>query len=192
MLSASLAGRAASTPFADYAQLHIGDYQRDCQWVPLCECLALYKIIQAALWSNSYCVSRDGRVSFRKSAALCVSLLTDKTPKTKQTTFSSRLLCNFGGLKRIRTAVRGFADLCLATRPSDHFRCLVCKYINFYRICKILVQLSANFSHLIDLDHPKLKEKNLSNKALSSSALSENCSFTLSKLRFFSLRAAPK
>ena len=24
------------------------------------------------------------------------------------------------GLKRIRTAVRGFADLCLATRPSDH------------------------------------------------------------------------
>ena len=25
------------------------------------------------------------------------------------------------GLKRIRTAVRGFADLCLATRPSDHF-----------------------------------------------------------------------
>ena len=27
----------------------------------------------------------------------------------------------FGGLKRIRTAVRGFADLCLATRPSDHF-----------------------------------------------------------------------
>ena len=28
---------------------------------------------------------------------------------------------SFGGLKRIRTAVRGFADLCLATRPSDHF-----------------------------------------------------------------------
>ncbi len=27
----------------------------------------------------------------------------------------------FRGLKRIRTAVRGFADLCLATRPSDHF-----------------------------------------------------------------------
>jgi hypothetical protein len=25
-----------------------------------------------------------------------------------------------GGRKRIRTAVRGFADLCLATRPSDH------------------------------------------------------------------------
>ena len=25
-----------------------------------------------------------------------------------------------GGQKRIRTAVRGFADLCLATRPPDH------------------------------------------------------------------------
>ena len=29
------------------------------------------------------------------------------------------------GLKRIRTAVQGFADLCLATRPSDHFKFLL-------------------------------------------------------------------
>lgn len=27
-----------------------------------------------------------------------------------------------GGRKRIRTAVRGFADHCLAARPSDHFQ----------------------------------------------------------------------
>jgi hypothetical protein len=27
----------------------------------------------------------------------------------------------FGGDERIRTAVRGFADLCLATRPRRHF-----------------------------------------------------------------------
>ena len=40
-------------------------------------------------------------------------------------------------------------------------------------------------------DHDKTKKK-LSNKALSASALSEKCSFTLSKLRFFSLRAASK
>ena len=28
----------------------------------------------------------------------------------------------FGGRERIRTAVQGFADLCLATRPLDHFK----------------------------------------------------------------------
>ena len=27
---------------------------------------------------------------------------------------------SLGGQERIRTAVRGFADLCLATRPPDH------------------------------------------------------------------------
>ena len=27
----------------------------------------------------------------------------------------------FGGRERIRTAVRAFAELCLATRPHDHF-----------------------------------------------------------------------
>lgn len=27
----------------------------------------------------------------------------------------------FRGLEQIRTAVQGFADLCLATRPRDHF-----------------------------------------------------------------------
>ena len=27
----------------------------------------------------------------------------------------------YGGRERIRTAVQGFADLCLATRPRDHF-----------------------------------------------------------------------
>ncbi len=26
----------------------------------------------------------------------------------------------FGGFERIRTAVEGFADLCLATRPRNH------------------------------------------------------------------------
>ena len=52
-----------------------------------------------------------------------VSLLTDKT--TKQNRRLDKVVCSayFGGLKRIRTAVRGFADLCLATRPSDQFRC---------------------------------------------------------------------
>ena len=34
----------------------------------------------------------------------------------------------FGGRKRIRTAVKGFADPCLATRPSDLLR--ECKYSN--------------------------------------------------------------
>lgn len=29
--------------------------------------------------------------------------------------------CFCGGRERIRTAVRGFADLCLATRPRDHY-----------------------------------------------------------------------
>lgn len=28
---------------------------------------------------------------------------------------------NIRGLERIRTAVQGFADLCLTTRPRDHF-----------------------------------------------------------------------
>ena len=42
---------------------------------------------------------------------------------TKQNRRLFQVVCSafFGGLKRIRTAVRGFADLCLATRPSDHF-----------------------------------------------------------------------
>ena len=42
---------------------------------------------------------------------------------TKQNRRLVEVVCSarFGGLKRIRTAVRGFADLCLATRPSDHF-----------------------------------------------------------------------
>ena len=40
--------------------------------------------------------------------------------------------------------------------------------------------------------YPLSKQKNVSNKALLSSALSEKWSFTLSKLRFFSLLAAPK
>lgn len=29
----------------------------------------------------------------------------------------------YGGRWRIRTAVDGFADRCLATRPTDHFAC---------------------------------------------------------------------
>ena len=36
----------------------------------------------------------------------------------------------FGGLERIRTAVDGFADRCLAARPQDHFR--VTKLIRFF------------------------------------------------------------
>ena len=32
-----------------------------------------------------------------------------------------------GGLERIRTAVDGFADHCLATRPRDQYL-LVCKF----------------------------------------------------------------
>ncbi len=36
----------------------------------------------------------------------------------------------FGGLERIRTAVDGFADRCLAARPQDHFR--VTKLITFF------------------------------------------------------------
>jgi hypothetical protein len=31
-----------------------------------------------------------------------------------------------GGSERIRTAVRGFADLCLATRPRNHFLKISC------------------------------------------------------------------
>lgn len=30
-----------------------------------------------------------------------------------------KMLFEFGGRERIRTAVQGFADLCLATRPPD-------------------------------------------------------------------------
>ena len=40
------------------------------------------------------------------------------------------------GFERIRTAVEGFADLCLATRPPDHF----------FRIAKVInYLLQANF-----------------------------------------------
>jgi hypothetical protein len=34
---------------------------------------------------------------------------------------SDKLHGFFRGPERIRTAVQGFADLCLATRPQDHF-----------------------------------------------------------------------
>jgi len=37
----------------------------------------------------------------------------------------------FGGPERIRTAVRGFADLCLATRPQDRFVIRKAKIIKF-------------------------------------------------------------
>ena len=43
--------------------------------------------------------------------------LNQKTP-----TFQSGFFSQFGGLERIRTAVDGFADRCLAARPQDHFR----------------------------------------------------------------------
>ena len=41
------------------------------------------------------------------------------TKKGQQINFAT--LFESGGRERIRTAVRGFADLCLATRPRDHF-----------------------------------------------------------------------
>ena len=44
--------------------------------------------------------------------------------------FSRGSFHKFGGLERIRTAVDGFADRCLAARPQDHFR--VTKLIRFF------------------------------------------------------------
>lgn len=34
---------------------------------------------------------------------------------------------SFGGPERIRTAVEAFAELCLATRPQDHFSVAGCE-----------------------------------------------------------------
>lgn len=39
----------------------------------------------------------------------------------------------FGGRERIRTAVQGFADLCLTTRPRDPFIKQDCKYTGFFK-----------------------------------------------------------
>ena len=50
----------------------------------------------------------------------CKSVCKTKTNPHKSLIYKG-LSDKDGGLKRIRTAVRGFADLCLATRPSDQF-----------------------------------------------------------------------
>lgn len=34
-------------------------------------------------------------------------------------------MATFGGPERIRTAVEAFAELCLATRPQDHFSVVI-------------------------------------------------------------------
>lgn len=39
----------------------------------------------------------------------------------KPSTQGQGFFLSFGGPERIRTAVQGFADLCLAARPQDHF-----------------------------------------------------------------------
>ena len=41
--------------------------------------------------------------------------------KRKKPDNSCQVFLFFGGLERIRTAVHGFADRCLATRPRDQF-----------------------------------------------------------------------
>ena len=60
-------------------------------------------------------------------------------PYKKRKTASEVFLTLFWwGLKRIRTAVAAFAELCLATRPSDPFYPFrECKYTNFFTTHKI-------------------------------------------------------
>ena len=72
----------------------------------------------------------------------CKSVCKTKTNPHKSLIYKG-LSDKDGGLKRIRTAVRGFADLCLATRPSDHLPVSVCKYTNFSTICKKSAKNSA-------------------------------------------------
>lgn len=48
------------------------------------------------------------------------------------------------GHERIRTAVRGFADLCLAARPRDHLSILECKYTTTFWFIKIFSIIYSN------------------------------------------------
>ena len=57
-------------------------------------------------------------------------MLLTKYKTKKPQLFSRGSFHKFGGLERIRTAVDGFADRCLAARPQDHFR--VTKLIRFF------------------------------------------------------------
>ena len=60
---------------------------------------------------------------FPHQASLCVRFAHKKAPS-----ICLRLFGSVGGPKRIRTAVAAFAELSLATRPSDHSPCGVDKY----------------------------------------------------------------
>ena len=48
----------------------------------------------------------------------------------------------FRGRWRIRTAVQGFADLCLATRPTDHFSYEWNAKLHFFNFLPNLAQKS--------------------------------------------------
>jgi hypothetical protein len=48
--------------------------------------------------------------------------------------FSRGSYHKYGGLERIRTAVDGFADRCLASRPQDHFVVQSYKIFSLYQV----------------------------------------------------------
>ena len=68
--------------------------------------------------------------------------------------FSRGSFHKLGGLERIRTAVDGFADRCLAARPQDHFR--VTKLITFFVVAngKKIYFFTITLSH----DHFQINE----------------------------------
>jgi hypothetical protein len=63
-----------------------------------------------ALWEKA-------RIMLRHLSRSCVCL----APRATRSNKKGCIVAAFRGDERIRTAVRGFADLCLATRPRRHF-----------------------------------------------------------------------
>ena len=81
------------------------------------------------VWARVLAPTRIGLSGWRGNAP--------PQPNKKNATFAGSVL---GGLKRIRTAVAAFAELCLATRPSDH---ITLSGVQIYK----LFLFSQNFCH---------------------------------------------
>ncbi len=62
----------------------------------------------------------------------------------------------FGGRERIRTAVRGFADLCLATRPRDLIYQTAAELVEWGNAAPTVIR-TANVGTKLLLHKPSLK-----------------------------------
>ena len=95
----------------------------DCYSVTFCCECAKYQILSA----NIIYLFRNCTVGAIKFFKYLDSVFADEGVKkgvnlSSETKKCATITCSapFRGLKRIRTAVAAFAELCLATRPSDH------------------------------------------------------------------------